>query len=153
MIPRDERIPNPSASAVLAWTSLALGLTALAITGWRWSRHRRGIGSWTGCEPKTPTGGWIDHKTGEMPAEVVSAVYDMMAAKLDADPSLGVDELVRHAVWELAQCDEQSLTAAARGQLHKVAQVALADVAPGPASNFFPIGKWAPRSTLEGATR
>lgn len=117
-----ERVRNPLVSAMLTWTGLALGVAALGITAWRMRRARRGIVAWTDCEPETPTGGWIDPKTHKMPPEVVGAVVDAMEDILDENPDLDTDALVRQTVWELAECDEESLTSPARGQIRQIAQ-------------------------------
>lgn len=121
----DLRLRNgPSVGTVLAWVGLGLSLAGIGITGWRWHRYRRGIASWTGCLPETPTGAWLHPATGHMPNAVIRAVYDTMVG-LVGDDVTDVDGLVRGTAWELASCDEQGLTPAARGHLRRVAEAVL----------------------------
>lgn len=120
-----EPTPNPGAGAILGWTAVALSVAALGVTAWRWTRHRRGISAWSGCVPQTSTGSWLDPRTGQMTPAVVDGTAQVMHDLLDENPNLDTDGLVRQTVWELAECDEESLTSAARGQLRRVAEAVI----------------------------
>jgi hypothetical protein len=120
-----ERLPNPVAKAILTWGALAVAVAGLGVTGWRIYRARRGINTWTHCEPQTPSGDWLDPRTGQMRPQAVEAVANVMDDLLSENAELDTDGLVRQTVWELAECDEESLTSAARGQLRRVAEAVL----------------------------